>query len=86
MRERYSYIIVGVIYSDAGVNVCVNERYGLWPSLQKAREELIAIKKETMRDAIISGRECEYNLEENYLIVEDGDILEKWTIHKVKRN
>lgn len=86
MKERYSYIIVGVFYSDVGVNVCVNERYGLWPSLQKAQEELVAIKIETMKDAIISGRECEYKLEENCLIVEDGDVLEEWTIHKVKRN
>jgi hypothetical protein len=87
MRERYWYVITGLIHGQDDVFVSVSKQHALQPTKEKAQEELRAILSEALQDAEDNDYTFHYSLENDRLTLELNDVdYEVWRIHTVKRN
>lgn len=87
MRERYWYVITGLIHGQDDVFVSVSKQHALQPTKEKAQEELRAILSEALQDAEENDYTFHYSLENDRLTLELNDVdYEVWRIHTVKRN
>jgi hypothetical protein len=87
MRERYWYVIAGMIHGQDDVFTSISKQHGLQTSYAKAQEELRAILAEALQDAEDNDYTFHYTMEDDRLTLELNDVdYEVWKIYKVKRN
>ena len=87
MRERYWYVVAGLIHGQDDVYVSISRQHALQPTLEKAQEELRAILSEALQDARDNDYTFGYTMENERLYLELNDCdWEIWQIHKVRRN
>lgn len=87
MRERYWYVIAGMIHGQDDVFTSISKQHGLQTSLAKAQEELRAILAEALQDGEDNDYTFRYTMTDDSLVLELNDIdYEVWRIFKVKRN
>ena len=87
MRERYWYVVAGMIHGQDDIFTSISKQHGLQPTLEKAQAELRAILSEALEDAEDNDYTFRYSMEDNRLTLELNDMdYEVWKIYKVKRN
>ena len=87
MRERYWYVVAGMIHGQDDVFTSISKQHGLQPTLEKAQAELRAILSEALQDAEDNDYTFHYAMEDDNLTLELNDVdYEVWKIYKVKRN
>ena len=87
MRERYWYVVAGMIHGQDDVYVSISRQHALQPTKEKAQAELRAILNEALQDAEDNDYTFDYTLENDRLTLELNDVdYEVWRIHTVKRN
>ena len=87
MRERYWYVIAGMIHGQDDVFTSISKQHGLQTSLARAQEELRAILAEALQDGEDNDYTFRYTMTDDSLVLELNDIdYEVWRIFKVKRN
>lgn len=87
MRERYWYVVAGMIHGQDDVYTSISKHHGLQPTLEKAQEELRAILREVLQDAEDNDYTFHYTMDNERLTLELNDVdYEVWKIYKVKRN
>ena len=87
MRERYWYVVAGMVHGQDDVFTSISKQHGLQPTLEKAQAELRAILEDVQQDADINDYTFHYTLEDDRLTLELNDVdYEVWKIYKVKRN
>ena len=87
MRERYWYVVAGMIHGQDDVYTAISKQHGLQPTLEKAQAELRAILSEVQQDAEDNDYTFHYTMDNERLTLELNDVdYEVWKIYKVKRN
>ena len=87
MRERYWYVVAGMIHGQDDVYTSISKLHGLQPTLEKAQAELRAILSEVLQDAEDNDYTFHYTMDNECLTLELNDVdYEVWKIYKVKRN
>ena len=87
MRERYWYVVAGMVHGQDDVFTSISQHHGLQPTLEKAKAELRAILSEVLQDAEDNDYTFHYTMEDDRLTLELNDVdYEVWKIYKVKRN
>ena len=87
MRERYWYVVAGLIHGQDDVYVSISRQHALQPTKEKAQAELRAILNEALQDAEDNDYTFDYTMEDDRLTLELNDVdYEIWQIHTVKRN
>ena len=87
MRERYWYVIAGMIHGQDNVFTSISQQHGLQPTKAKAQAELRAILSEALQDAQDNDYTFHYEIGDDSLTLELNDVdYEVWKIYKVKRN
>ena len=87
MRERYWYVVAGMIHGQDDIFTSISKQHGLQPTLEKAQAELRAILSEALEDAEDNDYTFHYSMEDDRLTLELNDMdYEVWKIYKVKRN
>ena len=87
MRERYWYVVAGMVHGQDDVFTSISKQHGLQPTLEKAQAELRAILEDVQQDAEDNDYTFCYTMEDDRLTLELNDVdYEVWKIYKVKRN
>lgn len=87
MRERYWYVVAGLVVGQDDTYNVVSRDHGLHSTLEKARAELREILADIQNEAEVNDFHFDYTLTDDKLMLElDANNYEIWQIHKVKRN